>query len=59
MISKRGRYPHVAKTVFILLLRCSKRITYHTPSHATELHTGEIPNPLEYWGKIAKQFLVV
>lgn len=34
-------------------------VTYHTPSHAAELHTGEIPNPLEYWETIAKQFLVV
>lgn len=36
MISKKGKYPQVVETVFLLLLRCSKRIAYHTPSHATE-----------------------
>lgn len=54
MVSKKGKYPQVAETVFLLLLRCSKRIAYHTPSHATKKQEkSQIPWYMEK--KIARQ----
>lgn len=53
MISQRGRYPHVAETVYFVA-EVYQKDYLHTASHATELHTGEIPNPFIYWGKNCK-----